>query len=215
MLIPAAVLAGACALIGAAPLLVAPVLDSAIAGWGGTGLGALPRVADLAPLAQVSGASAVILAAVLLVSLCLSRAIRRNNKRGSPSRTAGPSGLSRSVITWDCGYALPTSRMQYGASSFARGLVGMFAWALRPKSEPKRLQGCFPEKEELRAEVDEAVLDRALLPVLRRVEALSRWSARFQAGLAQQYVLYILVALAVLLVTLVPFDKILAMLAAG
>jgi hydrogenase-4 component B len=192
MLVPAAILAGACALIGLAPALIAPVLDSTIASWGGAELGALPRVADLAPLAQVSRASAIILAAVLLASLGLFRARRR--------AVAG--------ITWDCGYARPTSRMQYGASSFARGLVGMFAWVLRPKAEPGRLQGCFPEKEELHGEVDEAVLDRALLPALRRVEALSRWAARFQAGLAQQYVLYILAALALLMLTLVPFDRI-------
>lgn len=87
----------------------------------------------------------------------------------------------------------------------------MFAWALRPKAEPTRIQAIFPEAVSLDGEVDDAVLDRALLPAFRRVEGLSRWTHRFQAGLTQQYVLYILIALAALLLTLVPFDALIAL----
>ena len=156
-------------------------------------------IGAMAPLKWVSLAAAGLIAAVALLALRLGRARRS----------------ARAVPTWDCGYARPTSRMQYTASSFARSLVGMFSWAIHPKSEPARIEGAFPLPERLRGEVEEAVLDRALLPAGRRVKGLSQWLHRFQQGLTQQYVLYILVALAVLLVTLVPFDKILAMLAAG
>jgi hypothetical protein len=64
-------------------------------------------------------------------------------------------------------------------------------------------------------EVEDAVLDRALVPALRSLERLSLWSHRFQTGLTQQYVLYILIALALMSITLIPFDKILAPLVAN
>jgi NADH:ubiquinone oxidoreductase subunit 5 (subunit L)/multisubunit Na+/H+ antiporter MnhA subunit len=219
MIAPMAILAAACALIGIAPALLPPVLDSALAAWNGgasrwTGSGALPSVGALAPLVPVSLAASGFLVAAVAVAVGLAWAVRRNNLRGARRPSAAPSGECRRVPTWDCGYARPTSRMQYTASSFARGIVVMFAWVLRPEPEPGRLSGPFPGPTELRGEVDEAVLDRALLPALRKVEGLSRWTHRFQAGLTQQYVLYILAALAALLVSLVPFDAIFALLAA-
>ena len=33
-------------------------------------------------------------------------------------------------VTWDCGYARPTARMQYTASSFAQPLTTLFRWLL-------------------------------------------------------------------------------------
>jgi hydrogenase-4 component B len=212
MLLPMAVLAAACAFIGLAPALLSPLLDSVIACWNGgltsgslARVGPMPSVGALAPLVQVGVASAAVLAAVLL-ALGVFRVVLHTDARGSRKRTAKAGGIGRSPSTWDCGYARPTSRMQYTASSFARGIVGMFAWVLRPKAEPGRIQGPFPEIVHLHGEVDEAVLDRALVPALRKVERLSSWFHRFQAGLTQQYVLYILIALAILLATLIPFD---------
>jgi len=195
MLIPPAILAVICAGIGIAPFCLTSLLDSVVASWDGSTPGSLPSLGSLAPLQAVGIASAALLAAVVVLAL-LVRRLRRSARAG---------------ITWDCGYARPTSRMQYTASSFARGLVGMFAWALRPKAEPTRIQAVFPEAVSLDGEVDEAVLDRALLPAFRRVEGLSRWTHRFQAGLTQQYVLYILIALAALLLTLIPFDALIAL----
>jgi hydrogenase-4 component B len=206
MLVPMAALAALCALIGLAPQLLPPLLDSVIASWNGTGAlslpAALPGVGALAPLEYASEAALGLLAAAAVLALAL--ALARGARGRSPRRP-----------TWDCGYARPTARMQYTASSFARSLVGMFAWVLHPEAEPGRIQGIFPEKLGLHGEVEDGVLDRALLPALRGVEGFSRWSHRFQQGLAQQYVLYILIALAALLCTLLPFDRILALLVAS
>ncbi len=198
MLVPMAALAVTCALIGIAPWLLPPLLDSVIAGLGsGPSLGSVPSLGSLAPLAYVGAASTAIFALAALLALTLARSGRR----------------ARTVMTWDCGYAAPTARMQYTASSFARGIVGMFAWVLRAPKEPKRLEGAFPEPASLHGEADDAVLDRVLLPAFRGLGRLSRWSHRFQQGLAQQYVLYILIALALLSLTLIPYDRILALLA--
>jgi hypothetical protein len=52
--------------------------------------------------------------------------------------------------------------------------------------------------------VDDAVLDRMLLPMGRRIENSFGWFHRFQRGLTQNYMLYILIMLLVLLGTLFP-----------
>jgi hydrogenase-4 component B len=186
MLIPMAALVVACAFIGLAPFLLVPVLDSVLASWGP----ASPSLGSVTSLGFVSMASvATVLIAGILALILAAKPARR-------------------TITWDCGYARPTSRMQYTASSFARGIVAMFGWVLRPREEIGRLPGHFPEAAEMEGEVDEAVLDRAITPFFRMVERLSRWFHRFQAGIVQQYVLYIFIALALLLLTLIPRGRI-------
>jgi len=202
MLIPMAALAALCALIGLLPWLLAPLLNAVAATWplapAVAGAQATPPgLEGLAPLKLVGAASACILVAAGLIALALARASRR----------------ARKVPTWDCGYASPDARMQYTASSFARGIVAMFAWATRPPKEPKRLVGIYPEA--LGLGEHEEQLDRALLPALRGLEGLSRWFHRFQSGLTQSYVLYILIALALLALTLLPYGRLFALLKAN
>ena len=201
MLFPMAILAGICVFIGIAPWLVPPLLDPVIASWVGvpSSLSSAPSLGSVAPLGFVGAVSMALLALAAVVALVLSRAMRR----------------ARRGVTWDCGYARPTARMQYTASSFARGIVDMFGWALHPPKEPARIEGPFPAVARMDGEVDDAVLDRALVPALRALERLSSWSHRFQTGLGQQYVLYILIALALMSLTLIPFDKVFAQLVAN
>src|SRR5438067_1498749 len=44
----------------------------------------------------------------------------------------GVGSVSGRALTWDCGYARPTARMQYTASSFAQIVVRLFRSVLRP-----------------------------------------------------------------------------------
>jgi hydrogenase-4 component B len=204
MIVPIGALAALCALIGLAPRLLVPVLDSAIACWNGTGTG-VPSLAGLAPLDQAGLAAMALVVMAGIAAFLFSRGIRARGE-AKVSRGIRARGEAKAPLrpTWDCGYAAPTSRMQYTSSSFARGIVGMFSWFLRPSPEPRRIQGYFPEAETLHSEVDEAILDRVLRPALRLLERLSTWFHRFQQGLAQQYLLYMLLALIVLICTLVP-----------
>jgi len=204
MLTPMAALALACVAIGAAPALVAPAIDAAVATWGGAAAdGAVslnaPSVSEAAPLGVVGAISASLIAATAALALVLSRSRARAAR--------GP--------TWDCGYARPTSRMQYTASSFARSIVGMFAWAIKPPAEPERLEGAFPRPARLHVEAGDPVLDRFLAPAFRRITGLSDWLRRFQQGLTQHYVLYVLIALVALLATLIPFGDLLGALGIG
>ncbi len=117
---------------------------------------------------------------------------------------------ARRAPTWDCGYAAPGSRMQYTASSFARSIVHMFAWALRPRESSPRVEGAFPQDASMESHVDDAVLDRIIVPAARGTQRLFGWFRRFQQGLTQNYILYILIILVALLCTLIPFGDVLA-----
>jgi NADH:ubiquinone oxidoreductase subunit 5 (subunit L)/multisubunit Na+/H+ antiporter MnhA subunit len=101
--------------------------------------------------------------------------------------------------TWDCGFAAPSPRMQYGESSLSQSLVALFAWVIVPRRAPARVEGPFPATAQLRIEMPDIVLDRGVLPVVRGVVRAALRLKLFQKGQVQLYVLYILFALAVLL----------------
>ena len=115
---PMVLLAAGCALIGLAPALLTPVLDSAIAAWRLEAESASLSIGTLAPLGSVGALAVALVAAAALLLGALAT-------RGRMAPRLG---------TWDCGYARPTREMQYTASSFAQMLVAIFGWVLRPLS---------------------------------------------------------------------------------
>ncbi len=94
--------------------------------------------------------------------------------------------------------------MQYTATALAQMIVGLFAPVLRPHVQHPRVDGLFPAPVAAHSHVDDAVLDRMLLPMGRRLANSFGWFRRFQRGLTQNYMLYILIMLLVLLGTLLP-----------
>ena len=101
--------------------------------------------------------------------------------------------------TWGCGYAAPTSRMQYTSSSFAEMLVGLFGWVLRPRTHQPRDLPLFPQAADFHSEVPDTVLDELVLPTFRSGAWLFSLLRVFQQGNIQIYLLYIFVALIALL----------------
>ena len=197
MRVPMVMLAAGCVLFGVMPSLFVPALDAAAGCWlAAAGGGGAARIGELAPVGVLSA---------LAVSLLLCAAglwwLWRRTRAACP--------VARGV-TWDCGYARPTARMQYTASSFTRTLVQIFKGVLRPRENPPQVLGLFPAASWTRSDVDEAVLDRMLLPVGRRVEAWFAWFHRFHRGLTQHYLLYMLLTLLALLCTVVSFKQIVA-----
>lgn len=194
MRMPMGVLALLCTVIGLAPMLVAPLLDRVLLAAAGPGQTladqALPSLGALVPFSALSVLSAGLVAVIVLATLVFLR-------RCKPAPRTG---------TWDCGYAQPTSRMQYTPTSFAQMIVVMFGWVLRPHVQEPRVEGLFPLPARTHSHVDEVVLDRALLPLARMVERWFAWFHQFQQGLSQHYVLYILVAVVLMLGSLIPAD---------
>lgn len=191
MRLPMLVLAGCCVLIGLAPVLFIEVLDSTLSSWLLESTPSTLSIGRIAPLKTVSWMS------VLLVALVIPAAafIRRS---GRTSRSGG---------TWDCGYACPTARIQYTASSFAQMIVAMFRWVLRPHFHRPQVDGLFPEPSMLHSHVDEIVLDRVIGPVSGAFKRWAGWFYRFQQGITQHYLLYILITVIIMLSTMIPFKE--------
>lgn len=185
MRLPMFILAACCLLIGIAPILLAPLLDTVIACWSPEP--ATP-IAQLVPLKTISILAASLLAMIAIIWLIMPK------RRTTTAR----------ADTWSCGYARPTRRIQYTASSFAQTIVALFRWVLRPRSHRPRITGLFPAPSLFASHVDDAVLDRALLPAGRNITRAFAWFHRFQQGLTQQYVLYILITVIIMLGSLIP-----------
>jgi hydrogenase-4 component B len=185
MIGPMLVLVLCCFLIGLAPTWVAPVLNQAVRTWAPDVPASGADLTLLAPLNWVGMMGWLLLGMILLTGVTLWHRLR-----------------SRGVATgqtWGCGYVAPSARMQYTSSSFAQMLVGLFAWALRPRtSRPKDLP-LFPQKAAFHSEVPDAVLEEGIWPTFRFGAWLFGWCRVFQQGSIQTYLLYIFLTLLALL----------------
>jgi hypothetical protein len=90
-------------------------------------------------------------------------------------------------------------------------IIDIFAWITHPRDHRAEMKGLFPEKTAMMSHIDDAVMDRALIPAFRDMQKSIRWFRRFQQGLIQNYIMYILVFVILLLMSLIPFGDILAL----
>jgi hydrogenase-4 component B len=178
------VLALGCAAVGLVPKPVLFLLERVVSGWGTGSPARSPALGDLAPVGWISvfGAGLLALALLLAVFYLLSR--RR-----------GPVGAS---VTWDCGYAGPTARMQYTPSSFTAFVAGLFQWSLWPKTHRPQISGLFPKAAAFKAFQPDPLLDRGILPVVSRTAKLFLRLRLLQQGQIQIYMLYSLAILILL-----------------
>jgi hydrogenase-4 component B len=169
-----------CVAIGLLPTLFAPLLSRAVQL-------AAPRIEmpdALANLLRPVQTSALIITTLAIAAAALLLTTRRR---------------AATAVTWDCGYASPTARMQYTSSSFARGLVGLFAWAMPAVVHAPRPFTLFPTMATFHSHVPDTVLDRALLPALRGARWVLGFARYIQHGRMQLYILYLGVTLILLL----------------
>ncbi len=189
MRIPMVALAACCVLIGVAPELVVPSLQAAVASWMPDLDASVIDIRRYAPLRAIGAMAAALIAGAALVAALTAR--RRTTRAHA--------------VTWDCGYARPTARMQYTASSFAQSIVALFVRVLRPSVHGPRVAGVFPGAVSMHSHTDDAILDRVLVPFGHAVQRWFGWVHRFQRGLTQNYLLYMLIAVVLLLGSLIPF----------
>lgn len=172
---PMLVLGGLCVTIGIAPALVWPLLAGAASTWQET----WARVPTPAPLVALGRFHAALAVCAVLGVAGLRLRIRKT-------------GVERAV-TWDCGYAAPTARMQYTAGSFAAIIVGWFAWILRPQRHAHLPVGLFPSKASFEEHTPETVLTYVVYPAGRVVMRVVGAARRLQHGRLQAYILYVLI----------------------
>jgi hydrogenase-4 component B len=186
MLLPMAILAAACFIIGLVPAILVPVLDHAVAAWAPDPLASRPPLAILVPFGWISVAGVLLLGLTGSGFWLLWRRLQQ--------------GAFKTVGTWDCGYAAPSIRMQYTASSFAQFLVHLFTWVLRPRIHAPPLAGLFPAAGRFESHIDDTVLHTLVFPLSQRVEHLLARCRVLQQGRIQVYILYIAVGVVVFLV---------------
>lgn len=182
---PMLILADLCLFAGLAPALLWPMVLRSVNTWyPAWGAGVPP-----APLHTLGFVHLGLFMLLTVAGLLLWRKVRAN-------------GLRRGM-TWDCGYAAPTVRMQYSSGSFAGLAAGWFAWILRPVRKLRRPRGHFPAGAIRLERTPETVLERIITPLGGLVMRVSMAARRLQHGRLQFYILYVvagLVALGVLVI---------------
>ncbi len=188
MIVPMVLLALACLGIGIGGIHLLPSLAQAIA---------LLSPVDARTAAEFSSAFLYTFlwkiplgAAGILVFTLLLVALRRVLLRGREVRTA---------VTWDCGYAAPTPRMQYTASSFADPVLRMFAPVMGTRREFEPPSGTFPASAHFSSHTPDSPQERIWKPLFERAEHLMQRIRMIQHGLLHIYILCIVLALLVLL----------------
>ncbi len=101
----------------------------------------------------------------------------------------------RSTGTWDCGYARPTARMQYTASSFAQPLTDFFRGVLGMHDSELPPQGCFPSQAKLQTRAIDIFREKMYDILFSRIRKWSLIFQRLQNVTINYFILYILVSL--------------------
>jgi len=180
-------LACACVGLGLGAWLVAQALVPVIASVAGMRSEAVHEA--LAPSVGALRLTSVA-AVVLLVLALLLVAFRRAVLAGRSVRAG---------VTWDCGYARPTARMQYTAASFAQPITSTMQGLLRTRERLAAPEGLFPRAASLDSHTPDAPRKYLFEPLFAHIAAglaRFRW---LQHGNLHIYVLYIAVTLVVLL----------------
>jgi hydrogenase-4 component B len=177
LVVPMAGLAATCLLAGAVPgLTVGPALRI-VAALTGHPTGDVGAVAFLGSVGAVSALAALVVGLVAAAWL-----LRRRLGRGFAVRR-GP--------TWGCGYARPTPRMQYTASSFGSPVLRAFGPLAAP---PARRTATT-----LATEPDDRVLMGVVVPFWRRVQSAAVRLRPLQEGRITRYLQYMVVTVVLLL----------------
>lgn len=134
----------------------------------------------------------VVLLAVLLVVFLAALALLR--RKLLSNRTVSTSG------TWGCGYARPTARMQYTASSFTQPLVYLFHLLIRTRNLFRPPQNIFPDSSGFTTKNEDLCKKNIYQPVFKWIVWFTLQLRWFQSGILQFYILYIALTLLILLI---------------
>jgi len=177
---PMVVLALACVAIGLAPGLFWPAMARAVSAWN-PAWGEVSAPGSLGTLGTFHVALALlgVLGAILLWQRTRQTGVRR-------------------ALTWDCGYAAPTARMQYTAGSFASIITEWSAWILCPQRHEHRPAESFPVHAGFEEHTPETVLEHVIEPASGIVMQCADAARRLQHGRLQSYLLYLVAGLVIL-----------------
>lgn len=161
MVIPAVLCVG----IGVLPTVFVPLTASGVRAVGRLDASDYARQMEslLSPVGQLT-----LLAAFLLASVIVLGVIRRLLLQRRDATIAPP------VVTWGCGFAQPSGKMQYTASSFAWPLVHSFRSVLWPHRRVVAPGGAFSAHAALESHVPDMAEHDFFSPLLRGVSRTFR-----------------------------------------
>lgn len=203
MQLGAALLAGACVVLGVVPMIVLPALERAAAEVvPGAPAHSLRASVELR-LAGLQGVLApALLAAGLALAFVAVIAMRRLAQRRSHLRVA-----LRRAEPWGCGRELQTARMQYTATSFAEPLQQVFDDVLRPDRDLDvshlAESRYYTEKIAYRTSIGDVIEHNVYRPMIGAVNVWGQWARGLQNGSVHRYLAYGLVVLVVILAVIV------------
>ncbi len=105
----------------------------------------------------------------------------------------------RTAVTWDCGYAAPTPRMQYSASSFADPLLRLFRLLLRTRRRFTPPSGLFPSSSSFSTDTPDVYSEGLYRPFFMMIDDFMSRFRWLQHGRLNLYILCIILALLALL----------------
>lgn len=108
-----------------------------------------------------------------------------------------------SYKTWDCGYQGGTSRMQYTASSFSEHFVSLNKIFFRVKEKISPPEGLFPAGAEYESRIEDKFESLVIFPGTAFVRRFLDRFSWIQSGNTQQYILYGLVSLLIILIWII------------
>ena len=194
MIVPMVVLAAGCLAVGLLGFLIIRAMPAVLAGFmEPAGYAGFDPAAIRAKLLAASGylKSFAVGALAILALIGLIALLRLRLLSGRKVRETG---------TWDCGYAEPTARMQYTASSFAQPIIDFFNIFQRGWKRLKPPQGYFPTTASFETETLDTSQERVYRPIFEAVERFLSKLRVMQHGRIQLYVLYIVLTLIVLFI---------------
>jgi len=179
MTIPMVLLASAALLLGLVPFVISPLLEAAVQAWHPEGV----YIDEISSLAgqywfPLFGGAILFLAGLGFIWY----RVALHKKQNQEER-----------LTWDCGYAKPTGRMQYTGTSFAQNLVRIFSFTLLPQKDRIRIRETFPQQERFSMKLPDLVLERWILPFFTWIAEKFKKAYALQQGQTYLYVLYIVI----------------------
>ncbi len=105
--------------------------------------------------------------------------------------------------TWDCGYQVASSRMSYTASSFAAPFLQLMAPFIPQVVKVRSPRGFFPRKARYESHAEDFVAFYLLGPLRRFLDWFMGLFTWMQSGQTQQYILYGLTFLFILIIWII------------
>jgi hypothetical protein len=171
---------------GALPGLALPAGAGAAPSAAAIGSTTSAVVLDAGPLAAMARAASLTLVVALVLAWARNALLRRRGARPD--------------VTWACGFAPVTPRMQYTASSFADPLIRPFARVVHLQVRADGPEGFFPAGARYEERIGDVAGERLLVPASRRIVATLGRLRVLQHGRIQLYLVYVAATLVLLLV---------------